>query len=277
VPGELDTVGALLRRVYTRVTNEAVGEGGSSRDAVVLDVILANRGSSQQDLAERLGINRTIMVRIADRLTDAGWVTRERNPADRRSYALALTPAGEVALERLSRDVADRDRRLTAPLTRAERTRLHELLRGLLPEPATPVASTEFLVTQAYFRLRRMADGMLADVGMRMPHYGPLLALELRGPSPQREVARGLAITEPAAAELIDELVAAGLVTRDRDPADRRRYALALTPTGRDRLARIRATQAEVSSRVAELLGPDGAEELRRLLKRILATEPGRP
>jgi len=272
-PGE--PIGALLRRVFTRITAAAVGDASASRDAVVLDVLATHDGSSQQELAERLGINRTIMVKLVDRLEAAGWVTRERRPGDRRSYALTLTPAGRAALGRLREELSDRDARITASLSPAERTRLNELLAGLLPEPGTPVTSTEFLVAQAHQRLRRVADGLLADIGLRMPHYGPLLTLEQGGPAPQRDVARGLSITEPATAELVDELVAAGLVTRGRDPHDRRRYALELTPLGRERLTRIRAAQAQVQAHVVDLLGGAGeVDELRGLLQRLLAEPP---
>jgi DNA-binding MarR family transcriptional regulator len=133
---------------------------------------------------------------------------------------------------------------------------------------------TEFLVTQAHLRLRRLGESLLTDVGLRMPHYGPLAALE-DGPAPQRDVARGMAITEAATAELVEELVTAGLVARGRDPDDRRRYALELTPTGRERLARIRAAQAAVQERVTEILGTDGTAQLRDLLRRLLDTPTG--
>ena len=271
----VEPIGALLRRAFTRITAAAVGDASASRDAVVLDVLATHGGSSQQELGERLGINRTIMVKLVDRLEGAGWVVRERRPEDRRSYALALTPSGEAALTRLRAELSDRDARITAPLSPSERARLRELLGALLPEPGTPVTSTEFLVAQAHQRLRRVADGLLADVGLRMPHYGPLLALEVHGPLPQRDVARGLAITEPATAELVDELVAAGLVVRARDPRDRRRYALELTAAGRERLERIRSAQAEVQARVTALLGsPERMDELRALLQKLLADPP---
>jgi DNA-binding MarR family transcriptional regulator len=272
-----EPIGALLRRVFTRITAAAAGDATASRDAVVLDVLATHDGSSQQELAERLGINRTIMVKLVDRLEAAGWVTRERRPDDRRSYALTLTPGGRSALTRLREELSDRDAQITAALSAAEQARLRELLGRLLPQPGTPVTSTEFLVAQAHQRLRRVADGLLADVGLRMPHYGPLLALEVHGPLPQRDVARGLSITEPATAELVDELVAAGLVVRGRDPHDRRRYALELTPTGRERLGRIREAQAQVQAHVAGLVGGAGeVDELRELQQRLLA-EPAEP
>src|SRR5690606_39200728 len=185
---------------------------------------------SQQSLAERLGINRTIMVSLVERLEREGYVARTRNPDNRRSYVLSLTDAGRRAMARMRRVVVSRDRALTAALSAGERERLNDLLRALLPERerVPGISSTEFLVSQVHFYLRRRGDSMLAEVGLRMRHYGPLSAIDKFGPCPQQQLARYLAINEPAAAALVDELVQSGLVARGQDPTDRRRYALTL-------------------------------------------------
>ncbi|MFO7253558.1 MAG: transcriptional regulator, partial [Actinomycetes bacterium] len=70
---------------------------------------------------------------------------------------------------------------------------------------------------------------------------------------------------------IVEELVRLGLVTRGRDPRDRRRYALELTALGRDRLAFLRDTVHRMQAEVLELLGPDGERELRALLAKLLA------
>jgi len=80
-----------------------------------------------------------------------------------------------------------------------------------------------------------------------------------------------MGVTEPAAAQIVDELVSLGLVTRGRDPHDRRRYALELTDLGRARLALLRDTTRRLRSEVRALLGPDGERELRALLTKLLA------
>src|SRR6187455_640226 len=121
-------VGMLLRRAYVRFTSAESGDASAARDVAVLDVLAGQGASSQQDLAERLGINRTIMVRVLDRLAEAGWVERVRNPADRRSYQLRLTPAGDAARPALRREAAARSAGLTTVLTPAERERLDTLL-----------------------------------------------------------------------------------------------------------------------------------------------------
>jgi len=270
--------GYLLRRVYARFSAEKAPEGPPAREFVVLDALAEHDARSQRDLAERLGINRTIMVRLIDRLEEAGLVRRMRNPANRRSHVLSLTEAGRAALAGMREAVAERDARLTAALTPGERRRLAELLSRLLPEPERPaIRSVEYLVAQAHLRMRRVGDAMLSDVGLRIRHYGPLSALERLGPCPQQRLARHLAITEPAAAEVVDELVRAGLVARGQDADDRRRYALELTELGRERLTRVREAVERLRGMVVDALGAEGEAELRALLLRLLPREEGAP
>ncbi|MFI6458412.1 MarR family winged helix-turn-helix transcriptional regulator [Streptosporangium amethystogenes] len=265
------TVGHLLRRVFTGITGEVMRDGPQSRDFVVLDVLADEDAPSQQDLAHRLGINRTIMVKLLDRLQQAGYVTRTRNPANRRTYVLSLTDEGRAALKDMRQAVADRDLRLTAPLTPAERQRLTELLSRLVAyDERSTVASTEHLVAQAHYQLRRLGDHRLAEYGLRTRHFGLLPALDRLGPCPQQQLAQYLDLTEPAAASLVEEIVQAGLAVRGQDPHDRRRYALELTDLGRARLPAVRDAMRGVEHDIEKTLGPGGAQDLRALLVKLL-------
>lgn len=268
-------IGYLIRRVHARFAADPRYDDGRPRDFVVLTMLAEQDIHSQQSLAERLGINRTIMVSLVERLEREGYVARTRNPDNRRSYVLSLTDAGRRAMARMRRVVVSRDRALTAALSAGERERLNDLLRALLPERerVPGISSTEFLVSQVHFYLRRRGDSMLAEVGLRMRHYGPLSAIDKFGPCPQQQLARYLAINEPAAAALVDELVQSGLVARGQDPTDRRRYALTLTDLGRERLATVRQAAEQLQAELTETLGPSGTAELRALLGRLLPAE----
>ncbi|MGW4914181.1 MarR family winged helix-turn-helix transcriptional regulator [Streptomyces sp. NPDC004270] len=265
-------IGYLLRRVYAQFAASGDGGDSDSRDFLVLDALTGHDWESQLDLAERLGINRTIMVGVIDRLEDRDEVRRTRNPENRRQYVLSLTDRGREAVEARRRAVAERDARLTAVLTPEETARLDELLARLLPESAQPlVQGTEYLVAQAHHRLRKHGDDKLAGTGLRVRHYGPLSALDVLGAISQQRLAELLAITGPAASQLVDELVKLGLVRRGRDPHDRRRYALEVTELGREQLAVVVRAVAELAGDVSAMLGPGGEEELRELLLKLLA------
>lgn len=266
-----EALGPLLRQVFTRVTTEAMSGGAQSREYVVLNALADQDAGSQQDLAHRLGINRTIMVKLLDQLQAAGYVTRTRNPANRRTYVLSLTGEGRTALADIREAIENRDDEITAPLTEPERARFTELLTRLLPEPDPDTTySTEHLITQAHYRLRRLGDHLLADSGLRTRHFLLMPTLNRLAPCPQQQLARELNLTEPATATLVDELVQAGFVTRGQDPHDRRRYALQLTDAGRARLPDTKAAMAQVETELRGLLGKDGMRDLRDLLLKIL-------
>lgn len=270
------TIGTLLRQVYAQFAAGSAQDGPPSRDFVVLDALAGNDAASQQDLARRIDVNRTTMVKLIDRLQDEGYVTRTRNPANRRTYVLSLTARGGTALKRLRQAAADHDARITAALTPGERRRLMALLNRLLPESdQAAIPSVEHLVTQALYRLRRLGDHLLADSGLRTRHFGVLPALDLYGPCPQQQLARVLSLSEPTVAQLMDELVQADLATRAQDPHDRRRYAVELTQLGRERLPLLLAAMRQVEAEVHNALGVHGRQELHRLLTKILRSAPG--
>lgn len=224
-----------------------------------------------EDLAERLGINRTLMVGVVDRLEGRGQVLRTRNPDNRRQHILSLTDEGRSAVEAGRRAVAERDARLTAALTPEQVPRLNTLLARLLPPGAQDlVRGTGHLVAQAHHRLRRLGDEKLAGTGLRVRHYGPLSLLATSGPCPQQRLAQELAISGPATSQLVDELVAGGMVHRGRDP-----HALELTELGHTQLKRVAEAVGLLAAETAELLGPGGEDELRALLGRLL--EPAHP
>ncbi|HPP73845.1 MAG TPA: MarR family transcriptional regulator [Armatimonadota bacterium] len=54
----------------------------------------------------------------------------------------------------------------------------------------------------------------------------------LHGPSPVRKIATGLAITVPAASQLVERLVRKGLVNREHNKQDRRFASVSLTEEG---------------------------------------------
>ena len=67
-----------------------------------------------------------------DRLEQAGLITREPDPGDRRGTLIALTDAGRELVDRASEAHLDNERRLLSALTEADQRRLADLLRKLL-------------------------------------------------------------------------------------------------------------------------------------------------
>lgn len=94
--------------------------------------LLAEGPVSQQSLGEQLHIDRTTVVEIVDELERRGVVARRRNPSDRRSYFLHLTPKGKAVQKRAAQafDAAAGD--VFEPLTQAELRSLEDMLRRVV-------------------------------------------------------------------------------------------------------------------------------------------------
>jgi len=133
VLGRLETLlGYTLRRAQIRVFQDFEGEmnelGLTPGQLGALFLIEANRGLSQSELGLALGIDRSSVVPLIDRMQKRGWVRRAARASDRRAHALELAPAGAAMLARLMPRLEAHENRIAAGLTAAERKRLFELL-----------------------------------------------------------------------------------------------------------------------------------------------------
>ncbi len=130
-----ELVGYHLRRAQSVVFDDFARTMAAQRIAPgqfgVLVLIAANPGLSQSALARAVGVERSTMVEVIDRLQARGLVERRRSAADRRSYALGLSAAGRRLLARLKPMVRRHERRVTKRLDAAEKATLNGLLRRL--------------------------------------------------------------------------------------------------------------------------------------------------
>lgn len=99
----------------------------------VLTLVQANSGLSQSSLAKAVGIERSTMVAVIDRLESQGLIERQPSSVDRRSYALRLTPKGEATIERLKALVLEHEARTFGEFSERDRRTLVELLKRIGP------------------------------------------------------------------------------------------------------------------------------------------------
>lgn len=274
--GYLAHLASLRAEQYSRT---ALPSGRDTRDLAVLS-ILAEAALSQAQIGILLDVNRTVMISVIDRLEAAGLANRERDPADRRRYALRISPDGKTALAGLREAVRQADQALTAPLDGAGRRRLHELLR--LIAPAEPGTLPESLTSQIGFMLGRVSRSLRGEreKAMRQSGLEPrcvrmLVPLDSAQPCTQEHLATLLGVTSPTIIAAIDELHSSGLIHRDRNPADRREHQLMLAPDGEVYLAKALQAEDHAQDRLASRLGTAEVTELNDLLTRI-ATGQGR-
>src|ERR1700691_2004581 len=84
---------------------------------------------------------------------------------------------------------------------------------------------------------RRAADAAMADGSLRPRHVIALTLLGERGPMTQHAVGAALSLDPSNVVGLLNELEERGLITRRRDPADRRRHIVELSAAGSGELA----------------------------------------
>jgi DNA-binding MarR family transcriptional regulator len=103
----------------------------NGRELAVLLTLADHEPASQQQAAERLGVDRTTMVALLDGLEAKGLVTRRPQAGDRRRNVVELTGKGQDTLERGVRASDEAERVLLSPLTPEERPVLRRMLQAI--------------------------------------------------------------------------------------------------------------------------------------------------
>lgn len=116
----------------------------------------------------------------------------------------------------------------------------------------------------------RLVGERLAAEGAHKWHFAVLVALSEGGPASQSELSRRTGIYRSDMVAVLNELSDTDCVSREPDPADRRRNVITLTEAGRLRLERLDALIADAQSELLAPLGTDQRDDLVRLLTAVL-------
>lgn len=77
-------------------------------------------GLTQRELADRIGINGSSLVRLLDQHAQAGLIERREDPQDRRTWRLFLTREGRTAVRRIQAVLDKVETRMLAGLSDAQ-------------------------------------------------------------------------------------------------------------------------------------------------------------
>ncbi|MGW8784367.1 MarR family winged helix-turn-helix transcriptional regulator [Streptomyces sp. NPDC055796] len=124
-PYLLSTVGKEAR---TLVGDRLAARGLRLWDMAVLAALADHGPQPQRDLARRLDLHPSDVVKVLDGLAGLGYADRERDSADRRRVLASISEPGRRLLEELTAQTAAVGDHLLAPLDEAERATLHALL-----------------------------------------------------------------------------------------------------------------------------------------------------
>lgn len=125
-------LGAVFRG-YVKAAHEALADlPGGPRGYQVLASSAGDEHRSQQALAQRLGVDRTVMTYLLDDLEAAGLIERRPDPSDRRARRIVATPHGRGTLTRLDQRLRAAEEQLLSGLeTDGDRQAFRGLLRRL--------------------------------------------------------------------------------------------------------------------------------------------------
>jgi DNA-binding MarR family transcriptional regulator len=100
-------------------------------DLSVLSLLKANPNINQKRLSEAVNVSPPNLAILLDKLEQRGLLLRQRNPLDRRSQTLVLTPEGLSTCTKAEKTAAELELAATAALTDDERAQLIALLQKI--------------------------------------------------------------------------------------------------------------------------------------------------
>ena len=229
-PPALDQfTGYLLRLAYVKAVGAADAcfpEDAHIRELAILSILAEHGALSQRELGDVTHVNRSLIVKLVDGLEAKGWVVRDRNPGDRRSNALRVTPAGAVG-DRGAQSRPRQGRGRAHGQPEQARGRAAEETAGqlLADNPSLAVTSltdrTGYLITHAHHQLRGWAEVGLEPLGLRPRDFGVLMTVAREEPCSQVHLAAALGVTPPGVLGFLGDLEFKGYVSRSRNTEDR--------------------------------------------------------
>src|SRR5829696_5033201 len=106
--------------------------------------LLHDRGAmTQRELGALMDVDPSVLVTLLNPLEADGYLSRRRDPADRRRHVVSLTPAGRRQLDRAAQAQRDAEDELLASLSAGERQQLRRLLLSLR-DHIKPTASRSY-------------------------------------------------------------------------------------------------------------------------------------
>lgn len=127
----LETLLAKVMRLVAMHGDAAGGHAGtalSPAEGVLLVELLGAGEVTQQDIADRLSLDKSRVSRLCSALERKQLITRERDDSNRRNLRVRITPSGTATAGKLRQTVREQHMRMLTAMTPDER---HGLLLGL--------------------------------------------------------------------------------------------------------------------------------------------------
>jgi MarR family transcriptional regulator for hemolysin len=124
-------------------------------------------------------------------------------------------------------------------------------------------------LTRVSRSVSRAFDDTLAEAGGSVPVWLVMVNLKANPRASQRELAEAIGLTQATLTHHLNAMDADGLVTRRRDPNNRRVHVLELTDEGEHAFARLRAAALDFDRRLRRGISSEETRQLTDLLDRL--------
>ena len=132
--------------------------------------------------------------------------------------------------------------------------------------PYELVCSTSFLLKRLGWAVKDRTFEAFEAAGESPYHHAVLAVLDESPRETQATIADSLGYDRSYLVGLLDELEEAGHIERKRDPADRRRHLVSLTPSGKTQLEKLRKISRSIDDDFLAGLDATQRKELHQLL-----------
>jgi len=135
--------------------------------------------------------------------------------------------------------------------------------------PKALVSSAPHLMKRLAMLQKDRAMEAFEETGLNPYHFAVLTLLEEEPPETQAMIADALGYDRSHLVGVLDELEERGLVERKRDPVDRRRHLVTLTPDGKRSATKLRVIVKRLEDEFLAPLDDEERKTLHRLLLRL--------
>ncbi|WP_069998988.1 MarR family winged helix-turn-helix transcriptional regulator [Cellulosilyticum sp. I15G10I2] len=125
-------ISILYRRAQSYISSQMKAYNIGSGQYIFLFILYERDGISQEELSQKLMIDKGTTARAIDKLEKAGYVMRRKNPEDRRAYNIFITDKAREIQPVLHKMLASWTDILVSDLSEEERAMLYRIMEKMV-------------------------------------------------------------------------------------------------------------------------------------------------